>query len=225
VLANADDKVRVAYLLTHHPEGVLLGPPSLDFQPPDLTIYLDESQLLKDPTHPSAMKSTKGDTEMKASKLMNRALNRLAPLALATFLILCLCLVPSKTGMAQDDIEPDGVCRTQSELPVYPDIISDFGSSPNMDSSSNVVFVLNSNHAIRNDSCDLDKFKVIYRGNICSSQQVATGFFVVAQCDCHQYSLFGVKVKFSQNYNINGGILDSRKTQAYISIPPNPYCF
>jgi len=139
-------------------------------------------------------------------------------------MIITLC-IPSKTSLAQSDFEPDAVCRTQSELPIFPEILSDFGYAPNTDGSFNVGFILNSNHALRDDSCDLDKFKVIYRGNICFSEQVSPGFFVVAACDCHQPALFGVKVKFSQNYNINGGILDSRKSQAYVSIDPNPYCF
>ncbi|HEX3252263.1 MAG TPA: hypothetical protein VHS05_22695 [Pyrinomonadaceae bacterium] len=161
---------------------------------------------------------------MKTSKQVNCVYHRLALLALATLLILTLW-IPSRKALAQDDVEPDAVCRTQSELPIFPDILSDYGYAPNTDGSFNVGFILNSNHALRSDSCDLDKFKVIYRGNICFSEQVSPGFFVVGACDCHQWALFGVKVKFSQNYNINGGILDSRKSQAYVSIAPNPYCF
>lgn len=162
---------------------------------------------------------------MKASKHVNRVHHRLALLAVSTVLILGLCLVPARTGKADDEVGADGLCRTQSELPIYPDIISAAGWSPNVDNSFNVGFILNSNHRLGEGVCDLDKYHVIYRGNICFDEQVSPGFFVVAPCDCHQSAIFGVKVKFSQNYNINGGIVDSRRSQAYLFIDPNPYCF
>ena len=65
-----------------------------------------------------------------------------------------------------------------------------------MDGSYNVGFILNTNHDLRSDSCDLDKYKVIFRGNICFSQQVSPRFFIV-----------------------------SRRSQAHVSIDANPYCF
>jgi hypothetical protein len=138
---------------------------------------------------------------------------------LASILFVCVILLSAETGIAQD-VDPDAVCRTKSNLSVIPGVLSNAGYARNFDGSVNVGFILNGDHAMFEDSCDGDKFKIISSSNVCYSEQYATGFFTVIQCDCRVSSMLEVKVKFSQNYNVNGGFIDPRKKTITLFIDP-----
>ncbi len=136
---------------------------------------------------------------------------------LASILFLCISDISLQTGLAQDP-----PCRTPSDLSAA-QIFSEAGYAYNFDGSTNVGFILQSAHAIlTNGSCDVDKYKVPSTVNVCAFSQYATGFFTVIPCDCTQPSVFTVKVKFSQNYNINGNVIDPRKFTYSVFIDPSP---
>lgn len=136
---------------------------------------------------------------------------------LATVVFLCISDISLQTGLAQDP-----PCRTASDLSAA-QIFSDAGYGYNFDGSTNVGFILQSAHALlTNGPCDVDKYKVPSTINVCAFQQYATGFFTVVPCDCRIQSVFSVKVKFSQNYNINGNVVDPRKFTYTIFIDPTP---
>jgi hypothetical protein len=75
-------------------------------------------------------------------------------------------------------------------------------------------------HAMFSDSCDGDKFKAISTVNVCYIEQLSTSRWFVLQCDCNGFSNVEIKVKFSEDYKINGGVVDPRKKTFNIVIDP-----
>ena len=142
---------------------------------------------------------------------------------------LALSVVPLQTSKAQDDdLVADSVCRPESNLSLVPGVLSSGGYAQNFDGSFNVVLNLNSDHFLDQVSpyaCNKDKFKQISANfyNVCYSEQYSVGRFTVIPCDCRVNMLFYVKVRFSQNYNINGGIFDPRYKDVLLIIEANPF--
>ena len=138
---------------------------------------------------------------------------------LASIVFLCTSDISLQTGLAQD---PDPPCRTASDLSTE-QIFSNVGYAYNFDGSTNAGFILQSAHALlTNGPCDVDKYKVPWTINICGLDQYAPGFFTVVPCDCRAQSVLGIKLKFSQNYNINGNVIDPRKFTYAMTIDPTP---
>jgi hypothetical protein len=145
------------------------------------------------------------------------------------FVLLALAIMPIQTSRAQDDdVTLDSVCRPESNLSLVPGVLSSGGYAQNFDGSFNVVLNLNSNHFLDQVSpyaCNKDKFKQIPDNffNVCYAEQYAVGHFTVIPCDCRFNMLFYVKVRFSQNYNINGGVFDPRYKDVSMIIEANPF--
>jgi hypothetical protein len=145
------------------------------------------------------------------------------------FVLLTLSIVPFQTSKAQDDdVVADSVCRPESNLSLVPGVLGSAGYAQNFDGSFNVVMNLNSNHFLDQVSpytCNKDKFKQITENffNVCYSEQYAVGRFTVIPCDCRINMLFYVKVRFSQNFNINGGVFDPRYKDVSMIIEANPF--
>ena len=72
--------------------------------------------------------------------------------------------------------------------------------------------------------CNKDKFKPLADSfvNVCYYEQYSVGFFTVVPCDCRFSSLFYVRVRFSENYNINGGIINPRYKDVAMNLVPDP---
>lgn len=144
-------------------------------------------------------------------------------------ILLGLSSVPFQISKAQDDdLVADSVCRPESELSLVPGVLSSGGYAQSFDGSFNVVLNLNSNHFLDQVSpytCNKDKFKAISSNffNVCYYEQYSVGRFTVIPCDCRFNMLFWVKVRFSQNYNINGGIFDPRFKDVAMVIEANPF--
>jgi hypothetical protein len=136
-------------------------------------------------------------------------------------LIACVScsLLFSNVGTAQD-FEPDAICRLKSDLSIVPGILSAAGWARNFDNSVTAGADLNTNHTLISTSCDGDKFKVISTYNVCYIEQTSSTRWFVVQCNCNDFSNLEIKVKFSQNFNINGGIIDPRKKTFNITIDP-----
>ena len=163
---------------------------------------------------------------MKKLKPTSTSKRILAPFAISA-LFLGLSLIPFQTGMAQNDDDEIETCRTTSQLSLIPGILSAAGYAHNFDGSSTMVLTLNSNHALRDDNpCDKDKYKVVLSGNVnvCLVEQTSPGVFFIIPCDCNFGSLVKFKVKFSENFNINGGVFDPKKIAFTVPIDPNPNC-
>jgi hypothetical protein len=129
-------------------------------------------------------------------------------------------LLFSNTGIAQD-FEPDAICRQKSSLSIVPGILFSAGYFRQTDNSVIVGADLNTDrHAMFSDSCDGDKFKAISTVNVCYIEQLSTSRWFVLQCDCNGFSNVEIKVKFSEDYKINGGVVDPRKKTFNIVIDP-----
>ena len=143
--------------------------------------------------------------------------------------LLGLSIMPIQTSKAQDDdVVADSVCRPESTLSLVPGVLSSGGYAQNFDGSFNVVLNLNPDHFLDQVSpytCNKDKFKPISANfyNVCYYEQYSVGRFTVIPCDCRINMFFPVKVRFSQNYNINGGIFDPRFKDVGLIIEANPF--
>jgi hypothetical protein len=143
--------------------------------------------------------------------------------------LLALSVLPVQTSKAQEeDLVADSVCRPESDLSLVPGVLSSGGYAQNFDGSFNVVLNLNSNHFLDQVSpyaCNKDKFKPISTAfyNVCYYEQYSVGRFTVIPCDCRVNIFFPVKVRFSQNYNINGGVFDPRYKDVSLIIEANPF--
>ena len=137
-------------------------------------------------------------------------------LASSIVMLLALLVMPVQSAMAQDDETPEEIaleesCRSGSTLSMIPGVLSEgfFIVGPN--GTAEVLLTLNPNHkldVVAPFACDKDKFKwTINRSeNVCFVEQVITGGFRVVPCLAGENMLFWVKLKFSENFNINGGV-------------------
>ena len=149
---------------------------------------------------------------MNSSLKFSRGLG-LVPAVLV--MLLALFVMPVQSVMAQED-DPDEIaleesCRSTSTLSVIPGVLSSGFFTILADGSAEVVLTLNPNHkldVIAPFACDKDKFKwtISKSENVCFVDQVITGGFRVVPCLTGQNMLFWVKLKFSENFNINGGV-------------------
>jgi hypothetical protein len=136
-------------------------------------------------------------------------------LVLACVLVMLLAL-SVESVKAQDDDDPDDIaleesCRSHSTLSLIPGVLSEGFFIVGPDGSAEVLLTLNSNHRMDQTApyaCDKDKFKwVINKSeNVCFVEQPIRGGFRVFPCLNGQNMLFWVKLKFSENFNINGGV-------------------
>ena len=127
-----------------------------------------------------------------------------------------LMAVSVESVKAQDDETPEEIaleesCRSGSTLSMIPGVLSEGFFIVGPGGTAEVLLTLNSNHRLDQTApfaCDKDKFRwVINKSeNVCFVEQVITGGFRVSPCLPGQNMLFWVKLKFSENFNINGGV-------------------
>jgi hypothetical protein len=146
------------------------------------------------------------------------------------FVLLGLSIIPPETSKAQEeDVVADSVCRPESSLSLIPGVLSSGGYAQNFDGSFNVGLNLNTHdHFMDQVSpyvCNKDKFKPLADNffNVCYYEQYALGRFTVIPCDCRFNMQFYVRVRFSENYNINGGIINPKYKDLPLIIEANPF--
>jgi hypothetical protein len=142
-------------------------------------------------------------------------------------MLLALFVMPVQSVMAQDEdpdeIALDGSCRSVSSLSLIPGVLSDGFFTVLADGSAEVFLTLNPNHRMDQTApyaCNKDKFRwVINKSfNVCVVEQPIRGGFRVWPCTPGINMLFWVKIKFSENFNINGGVTVPRIKDAPIVI-------